>query len=91
MNGEIIYNCLNPYKKPKPTTEVILERYEKHKAQVQKNNIKNAIKGNENSRNYFRDKIKPDKERYTEYKESKKKIYHLNNPPAPKLPVKVFN
>ena len=91
MNGELIYNCLNPYKKPPPTTEQILERYEKHKQQVQANNIKNATEGNKKSREYFRDKIKPDKERYTEYKENKKKIYHLNNPPYPSLPVKQFN
>ena len=91
MYQEMKYNAVNPYKKPEPTTEIILERYLAHKAKVQEYNKAHAIKGNENSRNYFRDKIKPDPVRYAEYKESKKKVYHLNNPPAPELPVKVFN
>jgi hypothetical protein len=91
MNGELIYNAVNPYKKPPPTTEQILERYEKHKQQVQENNIKNAEMGNKYSREYFRDKIKNDPVRYAEYKANKKTIYHLNNPPYPSLPQKEFN
>ena len=91
MYQELKYNAVNPYKKPLPTTEQILERYEKHKQQVQENNIKNAEEGKKYSREYFRDKIKTDPVRYAEYKERKKKVYNLNNPKPPALPVKEFN
>lgn len=91
MYQELKYNAVNPYKKLPPTTEQILERYLAHKAKVQEYNIKNAEKGNKKSREYFRDKIKSNPIRYAEYKESKKKVYHLNNPIPPALPVKEFN
>ena len=91
MYQELQYNAINPYKKPPPTTEQILERYLAHKAKVQEYNKAHAEEGNKKSREYFRDKIKPDPVRYAEYKESKKKVYHLNNPPYPALPIKEFN
>jgi hypothetical protein len=91
MNGELKYNAVFPYKKPPPTENQILERYEKHKAKVQEYNKSHATEGNKYSRDYFRDKIKPDPVRYAEYKEKKKTIYHLNNPPYPSLPIKEFN
>ena len=91
MNGELLYNAINPYKKPPPTKEQILERYEKHKETVQDYNKTHATDMNAYSRNYFRDKIKPDPIRYAEYKKNKKKMYKINNPLPPPLPFKEFN